>query len=377
MSLVSKLRAALAIPAVAAGDVKFLSPYDDVNHLWPIVAPDWFPDRATLTRAQAMQIPAVSRARRVICNSIARLPLRAYRGDALVTPQPLWLDRTDGPVSPYHRMLYTVDDLFFYGLSCWAVERNTDGSVRAADRIPFDRWHIDHDAGEVVYHADDGSEYVTDPRDVIVIPGNDEGLLTASAPALRHARDLLTAAAKASETPSAYIELHQTNAAPITETQVNDMVTKWKEARRTNGGVAFTSNGVEVREHGSFDAHLLVDGRNAAALDIARAAGVPGSILDANNGSSLTYETGEQKARDLLDYGLTAYMAPISARLGLDDVVPAGVRVAFDLEELLGPGTSAGTPDDGGASKRPAPTPVAGGRPLTPPATGTTNGATR
>ena len=43
-------------------------------------------------------------------------------------------------------------------------------------------------------------------------------------------------------------------------------------------------------------------------------------------------------------------------RLGLDDVVPAGVRVAFDLEELLGPGAIAGTPDDGGASKRPAPT---------------------
>ena len=48
-----------------------------------------------------------------------------------------------------------------------------------------------------------------------------------------------------------------------------------------------------------------------------------------------------------------------------------------DLEELLGPGTSAGTPDDGGASKRPAPAPVAGGRLITPPATGTTNGATR
>ena len=56
-----------------------------------------------------------------------------------------------------------------------------------------------------------------------------------------------------------------------------------------------------------------------------------------------------------------------------------GVIATFDHPryELLGPGTTAGTPDDGGASKRPAPTPAAGGRPTTPPATGTTNGATR
>ncbi|MGX9294403.1 phage portal protein [Tsukamurella paurometabola] len=368
MSLVSKLRAALAIPAVANGEANLrrLSPYDDVNHLWPIVAPDWFPTGG-MTREQAMRIPAVNRARRTICNSIARMPLRAYRGDALLgkADRPNWLDRTDGPVSPYHRMLWTVDDLFFYGVSAWAVQRgapaapNTLGPVLSADRIPFAQWRIDGDTGQFVYTGRNGTEYPASLDEVIVIPGTDDGLLVDGLTSLVHARDLLNAATKAASTPSAYVHLHQTNEFPATEEQLLEARDAWIAARRGEGsGVAVTSAGIDVKELGTFNQHLLVEGRNAAALDVARSAGIPGSIIDAASAEGLTYVNAQAKQQDLIDFGLTAYMAPISARLGLDDMSPRGTRIAFDLEELLGPGAIAGTPDDGGASKRPAPTPT-------------------
>lgn len=368
MSLVSKLRAALAIPAVANGEANLrrLSPYADVNHLWPIVAPDWFPTGG-MTREQAMRIPAVNRARRTICNSIARMPLRAYRGDALLgkAERPNWLDRTDGPVSPYHRMLWTVDDLFFYGVSAWAVQRgapaapNTLGPVLSADRIPFAQWRIDGDTGQFVYTGRNGTEYPASLDEVIVIPGTDDGLLVDGLTSLVHARDLLNAATKAASTPSAYVHLHQTNEFPATEEQLLEARDSWIKARRGEGsGVAVTSAGIDVKELGTFNQHLLVEGRNAAALDVARSAGIPGSIIDAASAEGLTYVNAQAKQQDLIDFGLTAYMAPISARLGLDDMSPRGTRIAFDLEELLGPGAIAGTPDDGGASKRPAPTPT-------------------
>lgn len=356
MSLLSRLRTALATPAVASGDVRYLSPYDDVNHLWPIVAPQWLPHGGTISRAQAMSIPAVSRARRVICTTIAGLPLHAYTAETLAADQPAWIDRTDGPVSPFHRMLWTVDDLLFYGWSAWAAQRGAQGKVIAADRIPFDNWRVD-DGGVFVYVADDGAEWPVAADQVILIPGSDEGLLSTSGEALRHARDLLHAAAKAAETPAAYLELHQTNDATLTDTDRKRIIEAWVAARRgENGGVAFTSAGIEVKEHGSFDAHLLVEGRNAAALDVARALGVPGTLVDATvDKASLNYENAESKARDLIDYGLSAYMAPISARLGLDDVVPRGTRLAFDLSAVTGPGATSGTPDDGGASTPPTP----------------------
>lgn len=108
MKFFDAVRAALAAPAAAQGQVKYLSPYDDVNHLWPIVAPDWVRSTGSITRAQAMSVPAVKRARGIICTTIARIPLRAYRGTEPINPQPLWIDRTDGPVSPYHRMVWTA-----------------------------------------------------------------------------------------------------------------------------------------------------------------------------------------------------------------------------------------------------------------------------
>lgn len=356
MSFLDRVRTALAAPAAAQGQVRFLSPYDDVNHLWPIVAPDWLP-AAGVTRAQAMSVPAIKRARGIICTSIGRMPLVAYRGDTPLPVQPNWIDRTDGPVSPYHRMVWTVDDLLFYGWSLWAVARGAAGNVIAADRVPFDQWHIDSD-GVIMFTTPDGTQTPADPRSVILIPGSDEGMLAATPQTIRHAADLLAAASKASETPSAYLELHQTNEVPMTDTAVRDLIDRWAAARRgDNGGVAFTSSGVEVKEHGSYSEHLLIEGRNAAALDVARAMSLPGSAIDATvDKASLNYENAESKAADLIDYGLSAFMSPIVARLGLDDVVPNGVSVRFDLAAETGTGATQGTPDDGSASTPPAPT---------------------
>ena len=348
MSLLSKVRAALALPAIASGDVRYQSPYDRDNHLWSFVHPDWFPNRG-MTRDAAMSIPALSRARRVICHSIASLPLRAYRGETLIADQPKWLERTNGVVSPYHRMLMTVDDLLFYGLSAWAVERDYDGQVIDADRVPIDQWSL-NDERKFVWRGPDGTHTEADPRSVILIPGTDDGLLAYPA-ALSHASDLLRAATKAAENPVAYIDLHQTNDKPITDEVRQNIIDSWARARNgENGGIAFTSNGIEARELGAPSEHLLIEGRNAAALDIARAVGIPGAIVDANNGSNMTYENAESKARDLVNYGLSAYMSPISARLSLDDVCPRGTAVRFDLENLVGPGATVAAPDEGSSS---------------------------
>jgi len=359
VSFFDNVRRALAAPAAVAGQVRFLSPTDDVNHLWPIVSPDWLPASGA-TRSAAMAIPAVKRARNTICVTVGRIPLRAYRSADPLDVQPTWIDRTNGPMSPFHRMCWTVDDLLFYGWSCWAVNRGQGGQIVAADRVPFDQWRVEN--GQVIYAAPGGAETVADPSTVLLIPGVDGGLLADSATTVAHAADLLNSAAKAAKNPSAYLELHQTNDAVMTEPQIAALVDNWAKARNgVNGGVAFTSSGIEVREHGAYSEHLLIEGRNAAALDVARAMNLPGSAVDATvDKASLNYETAESRTRDLIDYGLTAFMSPIAARLGLDDVVPRGVSIRFDLDGETGPRATEGTPDDGGASTAaptaPAPT---------------------
>lgn len=336
--------------------VAWESPYASPNHLRSIVAPDWQPIE-TMNREAALAIPAVSRARLIICSTVARVPLVAYRGETRLdgAGRPLWLDRTDGPMSPYHRMLSTVDDLLFYGWSAWALERAQNGQVIAADHIPFHEWEIDA-AGAILWRDDYTGDYVeVDPATIALIPGSHSGILAEAGDALAHARDLLAAATKAASTPAAHIDLHQTNDVQMTDPEIDALIKRWVDARLgENGGVGFSSAGVEVRELGAYSEHLLVEGRNAAAVDIARALGVPASVLDATTPTaSLNYETREGRAAELVDYCLAAYMAPIAARLGMDDVSPRGTAIEFDVSAVFS-SSATGAPDDG----RPGPAPL-------------------
>ena len=100
----------------------------------------------------------------------------------------------------------------------------------------------------------------------------------------------------------------------------------------------WTNASLQAILHPAAPEDLLIAGRNAAAVDCARLVGVPAALVDATSaGASLTYETTEGRNREFLDYGLIGYMAAVSSRLSMDDVVPRGQRVAFELEDLIGP----------------------------------------
>lgn len=330
------LRLARAIDAADwSGRVhpEILSPYAP-NGLTSIVWADIFGvDAHPVNRAEAMAVPAVARARHLLTTTIARLPLRAYRTDILVDPQPTWAYRTDGPVSPYHRMLWTIDDLIFTGWSLWGVERDTEGHVTSAGRVPVERWEFTDTGGLTV------DELPVAADSAVLIPGPHEGILCFAGRTIRAATAQENAYATAARTPVPAIELHQTTDVAITDDAIAALVDAWAAARRgENGGVAYTNNAVEVREHGSAPEQLLIEGRNAAAVDVARDVGIPAAMIDATTAAaSLTYETTAGRNQQFIDYGLSAYMTPVSARLSQDDVVPRGQRVAFDLEDLIGP----------------------------------------
>jgi hypothetical protein len=360
------------------------SPWAPVNALESIVIDDVFGPLTTprpLTRAQAMRIPAVARARHIVAGTIARVDLRAYRGDD-VDPlpratEPSWLAATDGPLSPLHRMLWTVDDLFFSGWSLWQVTARAAATSGAfplrMQRVPMGSWQLEPDTGRVLTYQPDALRggWTLQPapaRSVVLIPGPHEGLLAEGEYTLRHARDLQRSAHNAARFPSAYLGLEQTSGTPLkrhsddaSEVTVDTILADWRNARTNpeGGGVAWLG-GVKAHEIGSFDTHLLESGRNAAAVDVARHASIPADLLDATvTESSLKYSTSRDNDRRAIDYGLGLYMGAISARLTQDDVTPHGQRVAFDLERWLegaapAPGQPAAAPAPG-LSPSPAP----------------------
>lgn len=297
-------------------------------------------DVGPLTRAAAMKIPAVARARHLVCGAIANLPLTVWAGAVRLEgdAEPSWTYRTDYGLPPYHRLLWTVDDLIFTGWSLWARQNGaeSDGArPLAMTRVALERWRFTA-AGTIETRQPDGRWMTAHRDEVVLIPGAHEGILNFGATAIREAGDLATSAAKAAANPAAYINLHYTGDEPLSREDRTALIDGWAAARRgENGGVAYTNKWVEATEMGTHEAHLLTDGRNAAAVDMARLVSIPAAMVDATNaGASLTYETTEGRNGQFIDYGLSLYMDPITARLSMDDVVPRGQSVRFDTSRL-------------------------------------------
>ena len=352
------LTAALALyDPLLGGPTDLVSRWAPDHHLASVVVQDILgirPEVLAPTRAEAIRVPAVARARGVVCTTIARIELGGYRGDTRLgaDEEPRWLRRTDGPLSPFHRMLHTLDDLFFYGWSCWEIpERATVDGVPGAglplkmNRLaPMVEWKFEPDTGRVQRPTPNGGWRVANHREVLLIPGPHAGILNEGGDAIRHARDLQRSAHNAARFPSAYLGLKQTSGQPLkrrsdddTEVTVETVLRDWRNARLNpdGGGVAWLG-GVDVEELGTFAEHLVTEGRNAADVDIARHAYLPADLIDATmSQSSLQYSTSRDNDRRAIDYGLGAYTSAVSGRLTQDDVTPRGQRVAFDLEQWL------------------------------------------
>lgn len=338
-----------------------LSAWTDNSHLDTITPASWpwfdllgADVPLPLTRAEAMMVPAVARARHLICGTIARLPLLALRGDDEVTPQPYWMFGSDGqlgdlpdeqrvrlglytPQSAFQRMLDTADDLLFCGWSLWLVTRFAAADPVTGRRfpirmvhLPFGSWDVDSDG-----HLIDADAQPIDAGAAVLFQGMHEGILSFAARTIRSAGRLETVAADVAQRPLRF-ELHQTSDIELTPDERRGLVDETRKALSTNDGVLFTNSAIETKTYNvNSDSELLIGGRNAAALDVARHMNIPGAMIDATTtGASLEYQTTQTRNQQWLDYGLTGYMDPITTRLSMDDVLPAGQRAAFDTESL-------------------------------------------
>jgi hypothetical protein len=285
-----------------------------------------------ITREAAMAVPALARARHILCGFGAKQQLVAFTGADRKPTQPKWIARTGSALTTYHRMLWTLDDHLFTGWSLWDVERTTAGGAitGGATRIAPYRWSFNRDTGVVL--VDD--EAFPEER-ALLIPGPHEGILQYGRTAILQAAELEASATRVAQNPAAYLALHYAGEVPQTPEQILEARTIWAEARRGEyGGVAYLGKDMTVSELGSAAEHLLVEGRNAAAVNMARLASMPASLVDATNATaSLTYETTAGRSAEFLDYGADLYLNAIAARLSMDDVVPSPDSVRFDTTE--------------------------------------------
>jgi len=160
----------------------------------------------------------------------------------------------------------------------------------------------------------------------------------------RAAQALATTARERSEHPEALVELHYTGELTLTPEEIKELLNSYLKARAATGGraVSFTPKNVEMRVHAADANALIIDGRNAAALDIARVIGIPASMIDATvNTASLTYATAEGNNAQFIDYGLRKYMDAVTAALSMNTLTAVGETITFDTRPLRNPAPTA------------------------------------
>lgn len=299
-----------------------------------IVIDDVFGDMIDVVdRGNALRVGPVARGRALIVGSIADLPLIAYRGDEPLRTQPTWCYRSKYE-SPWQRMAKTIDDLIFNGASLWWRENGENGQLLDAWRVPTEAWSVD-DQNRILVNDTEGVPQTVRPEDVIYIEGPDAGLIARAADTIRGARMTERAWVSRVTTPIPPTLFRQVEQDVVEPDEVKALTSAWAAARRNpdSAAVGFVPYGLEVVfPDSASDDQLFIEGRNAIRLDIANHLNVPASLLDGSTATaSLTYVTHEGQRSSFHEQTMRYWTAPIEHRLSMDDVVPRGQRVRFDI----------------------------------------------
>jgi hypothetical protein len=298
----------------------------------------------TVTRREAMTVPAIARARNLIANTIAGLPIKYYvdnetTGQSRELTRLPWMRQLE-PATPRSTTLaYLVDSMLFFGRGYLRVRDvyEEDGRPRSFEWVDpaYVTFDVDMETGRITrYYLNLNPAPMSGVGSLVVFPGPDEGILVRGATTVRTCVELERAARNFAESPTPAVTL-KNEGMDLPADQVEALLARWKDSRR-NSAVGYLSSALSIATHGFSPADLtLVDARRFQVEEAARLTGIPAWYLGADTGSSMTYSNLNSSRRDLIDFSLAPYETAIEQRLSMDDVTPRGHHVAFSFTDFL------------------------------------------
>jgi HK97 family phage portal protein len=293
------------------------------------------------TRALAMSVPSVARARNIICGTIGSLPLTTFNRitGQYVDPHRV-INQPDPRVAGFVIYCWLAEDIWLYGAGYGQVlemySATDGGRVRAWTRVSPDRVTVDTDYLNITitgYKVDGKSVPMQGVGSLIRFDGGDEGLLHRAGKTISAAVYLENAAVNYAKEPAPSMVL-KSNGTNLTAERISSLLTAWKTARQSRS-TAFLNADVELQQFG-FDpkSMQLAEARQYVALELARACGIPAYFLSAET-TSMTYSNAVSERRSLVDFSLRPILKAIEERLSLPDFTPNPVMTRFALDDFL------------------------------------------
>lgn len=295
----------------------------------------------TANRQDAMTVPAVARARGIMCGTVGSLPLHAYNKTtgARVYGNPL-LTQPDPDLPLSVTMAWTAEDLLFRGWAAWQVlaVSTEDGRPTQARRLDPDTvsWNTDYPSGTKItqfYHLGQPVPN-SGVGSIIFFNGIDEGILSRGGRTIQSAIAIEKAISRMAAEPVPTTVL-KNSGVDLPAEQVTNLLTSWKRARQERA-TAYLAGNLEIQTLG-FDAvqMQLAENRMGLASEVARMVNIPAWYLNAE-AASMTYTNVTSERRSLIDFSIRpTLIMPIEQRLSMADITPITQEVRFSLEDYL------------------------------------------
>jgi hypothetical protein len=297
-----------------------------------------------ISRSEALQVPAVLRARNLIAGTLATLPIHVRDKERHIATPTTLFEQVDPDIPNVVTFSQTYEDMMFEGTSWWRVlEVGWHGYPTYAEHVDVSRVHV----SGVDLPTLNGQRSLG-PFQVFIdgIPVSDEEVIRFDSPnpallrvagrAIRTCINLDTTASMYATEPLPLGYLSPRDGERIREDDdaVQEMLDKWEVARRSRVW-AYVGQALEAKTL-QFNAEQiqLADQRQHAVLEIARAVGIDAEDLGVST-TSRTYQNSEQRHRHLMDFTLAAYVAAFEQRLSMRDVLPRGYEAKVNLDGFL------------------------------------------
>jgi hypothetical protein len=293
----------------------------------------------------ALTIPTISRARDLIVSMVGSLMLRQYShvwaGDeyeVVEIPLETWMSRPDPHVTPGFIFSRTASDLFMYGRAFWVVTaRYATGFPSRFTWIPAANVSTQDQAGPFWFGPSDKIRFNGQPvrsQDVIQFLSPIDGILATGQRAIDIAIRLDQAARRFATNEIAAGYLQQVSGEPMSGDELSELAAAWSAARRSNA-IGALNEYVKFVEFSADPSKLqLQEGRSHAALELSRVANIPPYLVGIPT-PGMTYQNAQQARQDLFLFGAKPYIQCIEQTLSMENVLPRGRHVAFDVDEYL------------------------------------------
>ncbi len=302
-----------------------------------------------VSRDEALQVPAVLRARNIICGALSTLPIRVHGPDRRLVTDVTYLPsgNIDPNIANSAVKAQIYEDLFFESIAWLKVTKfGWHGYPVEARHVPVGSVHVAPAGGLMPAQISPDQPFPVDGQVYIDgVPVPDEEVIrfdSPNPPLLRHAARAIRTCLKLERAAALYSDdplplgyfAPKGDVEPPTSEQVEEILDEWEEARSRRAW-GYVNGALEAKTLQWNPEQLqLAAQRQHAVLEIARATGLDAEDLQVSV-TSRTYANQEQRWQALINTTLGPYVTAIQERLSMRDVLPRGYEARIDFGAFL------------------------------------------